>query len=218
MIVIDDFSSLLEESVRVHGHLCAGQVLGVRMTMLGLSRIGIHEPKGVDRKKLIVFVEMDRCATDAVQSVTGCSLGKRTMKFMDYGKMAASFLNLETNKAVRVLALEESREKAKGYYPDVEDKYEAQLDAYKVMPDEELFSITDIRITIPPHDMPGRPLSRVQCDSCGEHVQDNREVSTGDKILCRACTGDAYYTAMDNFIMPCDMQKKHNGGKFENVF
>ena len=93
-----DFDSLLEESVKVHGHLCAGQVLGVRMSMLGLREIGISDPKGADRKSLIVFVEMDRCATDAVQSVTGCSLGKRSMKFMDYGKMAATFLNLKTRQ------------------------------------------------------------------------------------------------------------------------
>jgi formylmethanofuran dehydrogenase subunit E len=96
------FESLLEESVRAHGHLCPGQVLGVRMSMLGLDKAGITDPKGKDRKSLIVFVEMDRCATDAVRSVTGCTLGKRTLKFMDYGKMAATFLNLRTGMAVRV--------------------------------------------------------------------------------------------------------------------
>jgi formylmethanofuran dehydrogenase subunit E len=103
---------LLDESVRLHGHLCPGQVLGVRMAMLGLNEIGIADPKGTDRKNLIVFVEMDRCATDAIQSVTGCSLGHRTMKFLDYGKMAATFLNLKTQKAARIVAREESREKA----------------------------------------------------------------------------------------------------------
>ncbi len=108
-----DFDSLLDESAKIHGHLCPGQVLGVRMSMLGLKKICIKEPKGKDRKNIIVFVEMDRCATDAVQSVTGCSLGHRTMKFMDYGKMAATFLNLKTGRAVRVIAREDSREKAK---------------------------------------------------------------------------------------------------------
>src|SRR5512137_2317818 len=92
-----EFEQLLAESVRIHGHLCAGQVLGVRMSMLGLREAGISDPKGRDRKRILVFVEMDRCATDAVQSVTGCSLGHRTMKFMDYVKMAATYLNLKTN-------------------------------------------------------------------------------------------------------------------------
>ena len=136
-----DFEALLNESVKIHGHLCPGQVLGVKMSMLGLREIGIEDPKGKDRKSLIVFVEMDRCATDAVQSVTGCSLGHRTMKFTDYGKMAATFVNLKTGRAVRVVAKEESREKAKKYFPDIEDKYKAQLEAYKVMSDKELLML-----------------------------------------------------------------------------
>src|SRR3990167_8841589 len=98
------FEILLQESVQTHGHLCPGQVLGVRMSLLGLREIGICDPKGKDRKSIIVFVEMDRCATDAVQSITGCSLGRRTMKFVDYGKMATTFLNLKTGNAIRVIS------------------------------------------------------------------------------------------------------------------
>src|SRR3990172_1750480 len=136
-----DFVSRLQESVRIHGHLCPGQVLGVRMSLLGLREIGIDDPKGRDRKSIIVFVEMDRCATDAVQSVTGCSLGHRTMKFMDYGKMAVTFLNLKTDYAVRVIAKESAKQRAKDYFPDIEDKYAAQLEAYKLMPNDELFDV-----------------------------------------------------------------------------
>lgn len=187
------FERLLDESVRVHGHLCAGQVLGVRMSVLGLSEIGLTDPRGADRKKLIVFVEMDRCATDAVQSVTGCSLGKRSMKFLDYGKMAATFLNLESGKAVRVLAREDSRGKAKALFPGMEDKYEAQLEAYKVMSDKELFDVMEVEVELREEDMPGRPLRRVRCERCGEHVQDMREVYREGKALCRPCAGGAYY-------------------------
>jgi len=190
---LSDFESLLDESVRIHGHLCPGQVLGVKMSMLGLREIGITDPKGKDRKSIIVFVEMDRCATDAVQSVTGCSLGHRTMKFMDYGKMAATFLNLKTGTAVRVIAKEESRQKAKEYFPEIENKYAAQLEAYKIMPDEELFDVMEVAVKINPEDMPGRPLRRVKCDSCGEYVQDLREVYRDGKVLCRACTDSGYY-------------------------
>ncbi|TAN40377.1 MAG: formylmethanofuran dehydrogenase [Nitrospirae bacterium] len=189
-----DFDRLLGESARIHGHLCPGQVLGVKMSMLGLREIGISDPKGKDRKSLIVFVEMDRCATDAVQSVTGCSLGHRTMKFMDYGKMAATFLNLKTGKAVRVIAKEESRQRAKGYFPEIENKYTAQLKAYKIMPDAELFDLMAVTVSIPPEDMPGRPLDRVTCDACGEQVQDMREVSKDGRTLCRPCAGPGYYT------------------------
>jgi len=188
-----DFEQLLEQSVKIHGHLCPGQVLGVKMSMLGLKGAGLQDPKGKDRKKIIVFVEMDRCATDAVQSVTGCSLGHRTMKFMDYGKMAATFLNLETNKAVRVIAREDSREKAKALFPDIKDKYQAQLEAYKVMTDEELFDIMEVSIRLNPEDRPGRPLTRVKCEMCGEYVQDMRELERDGKVLCRPCAGESYY-------------------------
>jgi formylmethanofuran dehydrogenase subunit E len=188
-----NFEDLLEESVKTHGHLCPGQVLGVRMSMLGLRKVGINDPKGKDRKSLIVFVEMDRCATDAVQSVTGCSLGHRTMKFMDYGKMAAAYLNLKTNNAVRVVAREVSRDKAKKYFPEIEDKYKAQLEAYKIMSDEELFDVINVKVEIKPEDMPGKPLKRVKCDKCGEYVQDLRDISVNDKVYCKACVHGAYY-------------------------
>ena len=187
------FAHLLAESVRIHGHLCAGQVLGVRMAMLGLREIGILDPKGNDRKNIIVFVEMDRCATDAVQSVTGCSLGHRTMKFMDYGKMAATFVNLTTNEAVRIFAKDESRTLAKSYFPDIENKYTAQLEAYKIMSDEELFTIMQVRVSIRPEDMPGRPSRRVVCESCKEQVQDAREVYLDSVTLCRPCADKGYY-------------------------
>ncbi len=190
---MNDFAVLLEESVGVHGHLCPGQVLGVRMSMLGLREIGITDPKGKDRKSIMVFVEMDRCATDAVQSVTGCSLGHRTMKFMDYGKMAATFLNLLTGRAVRVIAKEESRQKAKDFFPGIEDKYAAQLEAYKIMDEEDLFDVIEVRVKLEPEDMPGRPLRRVRCDICGEYVQDSREVYRFGKTLCRPCAGTGYY-------------------------
>lgn len=199
MGIESDFESLLSESVRIHGHLCPGQVLGVRMSMLGLKEIGISDPKGKDRKNIIVFVEMDRCATDAVQSVTGCSLGHRTMKFMDYGKMAATFVNLKTGKAVRVIAREDSREKAKNTFPKIGDKYAAQLEAYKIMPDEDLFDVMEVSITLKPEDMPGRPLRRVPCDACGEQVQDMREICRDGKVLCIPCADGGYYEVKDPF-------------------
>ena len=191
-----DFEKLLDISVKIHGHLCPGQVLGVRMSMHGLNLIGIADPKGKDRKNLIVYVEIDRCATDAIQSVTGCSLGKRSLKLLDYGKMAATFVNLKTDKAIRLLAKEESKSRAKNYFPDIEDKYKCQLEAYKVMPDEELFEWHEVKVKIPEEDMPGRPIRRVKCEKCGEHVQDNRDVNVEGKMLCKACAGEAYYKLM----------------------
>jgi len=195
-----DFSGPLAEAVKIHGHLCAGQVLGVRMSLLGLREIGISDPKGRERKSIIVFVEMDRCATDAVQSVTGCSLGHRTMKFMDYGKMAATFVNLKTGKALRVVAREDSRDKAKTLFPSFEDKYRAQLEAYKIMSDEDLFEVMEVKVELRPEDMPGRPLRRVRCEACGEHVQDMREVYRDGRPLCVSCAEGGYYEAKGSFL------------------
>jgi formylmethanofuran dehydrogenase subunit E len=119
------------------------------------------------------------------------------MKFMDYGKMAATFLNLRTNRAVRVVAKEESRKKAKELFPEIENRYAGQIEAYKVMKDDELFDALNVRVTVRPEDMPGRPSGRVICDACGEYVQDMREVCQDGKKLCRACASGGYYRAED---------------------
>jgi formylmethanofuran dehydrogenase subunit E len=190
---MQSFEELLDHSTTIHGHVCAGQVIGVRMSMIGLREIKITDPKGSDRKKLYVLVEIDRCATDAIQTVTGCTLGKRSLKWLDYGIMAATFVNLETGKAVRITAREESRELAKKYVPLVPGKYQQQLEAYRIMPEEELFKIEVVQVTIPPEDMPGRPLKRVQCQGCGDWVQDCRETVKEGKIMCRSCSDGRYY-------------------------
>ncbi len=192
------FTTFLEESTRIHGHVCAGQVIGVRMAILALSLLDINDPKGQDRKKLYVLVEIDRCATDAIQSVTGCSLGKRSMKWLDHGVMAATFVNLDSDKAFRVTALEEAREFSKKYCSEITDKYARQLEAYKIMPQDELFRVEPVSVKIPPADMPGRPLKRVQCESCMDWVQDKRDVLVEGKVLCCKCAGGRYYTLLDD--------------------
>ncbi len=187
------FDELLDKATAIHGHICAGQVIGVRLAMLGLKLIGIDDPQGVDRKKFYVLVEIDRCATDAIQTVTGCSLGKRSMKWLDHGIMAASFVNLEDGRAVRILAREESRKLAGKYCPEIKEKYQQQLAAYRIMPEEELFYIQKVRIKVPACDMPGRPQCRVQCASCGEWVQDSRHIEQNGKLLCKNCAHGAYF-------------------------
>lgn len=181
----------LVEAEHNHGHMCPGQVLGVRMAMSGCRAVGIEEPKV--GKRLIVFVEIDRCAADAINTVTGCRLGKRTLKFRDFGKLAATFVNTETDEAVRVVALESSRELAKATFPELPTKKEQQLAAYKNLPDEKLFRFERVRVALPDSDRPGHPLSRVMCDNCGEGINDAREVHRDGRVLCRGCAGARYY-------------------------
>lgn len=192
-----DFDTLLQESVRVHGHLCAGQVLGVRLSILGLKLLGIADPKGRQRKEFLVYVEIDRCATDAIQSVTGATLGKRSLKFLDFGKMAATFVRISDGMGYRILAREETRELANRYCPDIEDKYRRQLEAYKRMTDDELFSVQRVHVKIPEYDLPGRPLRRVPCSRCGEYVQDCRDVQRDGEILCKNCLNGGYYQILE---------------------
>jgi formylmethanofuran dehydrogenase subunit E len=190
---MESFDELLEKSTAIHGHVCGGQVIGVRMAMLGLGAIGIADPRGLDRKKFYVLVEIDRCATDAIQTVTGCSLGKRSLKWLDYGVMAATFVNLEDDRAVRIIAREESREISKKYCPEIKDKYKRQLAAYRIMADDELFTIQQVRVNIPAEDMPGRPMKRVQCEKCGDWVQDCREIEKDGLTMCRSCAHGRYF-------------------------
>jgi formylmethanofuran dehydrogenase subunit E len=192
--VSQSVDELLEECKRLHGHLCAGQLLGVRMALLGCQLIGVEDPRGIDRKKLIVWVEIDRCMADAVGAVTGARLGRRSLKYFDYGKVAATFLNTETNEAVRLVARDESRALADERYPEIESKKERQFRAYREATAAELFKIERVRVDFSEMDAPGRPRQRVTCGRCGEGVNDGRELKNSDgELLCRPCALGGYY-------------------------
>jgi formylmethanofuran dehydrogenase subunit E len=191
---MEALDELLEECGRVHGHMCAGQLLGARMALVGCRAVGLEEPRGADRKKLIVWVEIDRCMADAVGAVTGARLGKRSLKYLDYGKVAATFLNTESGEAVRVVALEESRRLADERHPEIESKKERQFLTYREASDEELFKVERVRVQYGEFDAPGRPRSRVTCARCGEGVNDGREAAgPSGEPLCRPCASGGYY-------------------------
>ena len=188
---IDD---LLEQHELTHGNLCPGALLGLRMAVLGCALVGIEDPRGADRNKLVVWIEIDRWLADAVEAVTGARLGKRTLKFLDHGKLAATFLHVDTGKAVRVVALESSRRLADRRHPEIEDKYERQMRTYREAAEEELFGVSDVDVRVRAKDLPGHPRSRVICHKCGEGVNDGREISLPDRItLCRPCVYGTYY-------------------------
>ena len=187
--------TLLVESVSLHGHQCPGQVLGVRMAMLGCALVGIEEPRSC--RDLIVYVEIDRCVSDAIQTVTGCKLGRRTLKYVDLGKVAATFLNLETRVAFRIAAKDTSREAVWNYVDSCTNKKTAQFEGYQVMPDRELYDIIHVSVDVAPKDMPGPPVARVKCQACGEGVNDRREVTSQGRVLCATCADGAYYVVLD---------------------
>lgn len=200
---MEPFHSLIQTSAAEHGHLCPGQVVGVRMAMLGCRLIGLDEPRQSDQiKKLLVYVELDRCAADAVAHVTGVKLGRRSLKFVDYGIMAATFLNLETGDAYRVLSTEEARDLAQVYAPEFENKSERQLAAYRRMPDNVLFRVQKVHVKFSEFDLPGPTRRKVACSRCGQIIRDAKEVVIEGKPVCKPCTDGSYFTHARDIVWP----------------
>jgi formylmethanofuran dehydrogenase subunit E len=187
------FEEYVEEATRAHGHICAGQILGLRLALHGLALLGIEDPTGRDRRRLVTYVEIDRCATDAVTVVTGCRMGKRALKFRDYGKVAATFVDLATGRAVRVAARDSARQAARERYPEIKDKNQQQMKAYRELSDEELFIHQWVEVAVAPEDLPGWKGEKAICESCGETINFRREVRRDGRLLCRPCAGESYY-------------------------
>ena len=183
----------LAEAEQAHGHLCAGQVLGVRMAMLGLKQLGIEDPRVKDRKRLVTFVEIDRCATDAVGVVTGCRLGKRALKFRDWGKMAATFVDVNTGRALRIAAKESAKALARQMHPEIASKNQQQMLAYREMTDAELFVQEWVKVELSPEELPGYQGERIVCAACGEGISFHREVVRDNQTICLGCAGERYY-------------------------
>ena len=195
IVAMESFDLQLEKAKIAHGHLCAGQILGVRMAMLGCERLGIADPLGADRKRLVTFVEIDRCATDAIGVVTGCRLGKRALKFRDWGKMAATFVDLASHRAIRIAARESSKTLAKEMHPEIENKNQQQMLAYREMTDSELFTEEWVSVHLDPKEFPGFKGERIACAICGEGINYDRYVEREGQILCRGCAepSERYY-------------------------
>ena len=223
-----DLELLLHQAEIAHGHLCAGQILGVRLALLALRRLNIEDPRSrtlpdgtlnPDRKRLVTFVEIDRCATDAIAVVTACRLGKRALKFRDWGKMAATFVDLNsplktenetpTYKAIRIAALESSKQRARDLYPHIENKNEQQMRAYRELPDADLFSEQWVAVPIRPREMPGYKSPRIACALCGEGINYDRESIINNQTLCQSCAHpeSRYYQPSNNRV-PHDRRAK----------
>jgi formylmethanofuran dehydrogenase subunit E len=172
----------LADARAYHGHLCHGMVMGVRMARYGCRLLEIDDPRSY--RDLMVYVEIDRCASDAVGVVCGVTMGRRRLKWKDYGKMAATFVDLATGKAIRLAPGKDVPHAGHDVDP---------IEFWKDWTDEALFTWVPVSIDIPIEDLPGPPVGSVECARCGESVKDLREVVVDGETLCRACAGDAYY-------------------------
>jgi formylmethanofuran dehydrogenase subunit E len=180
-----ELDHVLRAATKLHGgHLCAGLVLGTRLALHGAAQLGIEVP---DRqKRLIVAVETDRCAVDAIQAVTGCRPGKRTLRLLDYGKLAATFIDQWTGTAVRVATRGDLRDQVQSHH-EAGDRHEAQKLAYLAMTPDELYTVRRVSSAVEQFDLPGPPRRRVTCATCGEEVSDGREIATESGPRCRPC-------------------------------
>jgi formylmethanofuran dehydrogenase subunit E len=188
---VKSLDEYLDLAAVAHGHLCAGQVLGVRLAMLGLRELGITDPIA-ERKRIVTYVEIDRCITDAIALVANCRLGKRALKFRDWGKVAATFVDLQTGRAVRVAAKESSKQAAREMFPEL-PKDAGQQKAYAALSEDILFDKKWVKVEVQPEDLPGFKGPRVVCAECGEGINFKREVLQNGRTLCRSCAGEQYY-------------------------
>jgi len=195
---------ILDLSSQRHSHLCPRQVLGARIGLAGAAALGLDLPR--QDKRLLIILETDGCFADGVEAATGCTVGHRTLRIEDYGKTAATFVDVQTGQALRVAPRLDARERAYGFAPEEERHYFAQLQGYQVMPAAELLSIHDVDLTTSVEEIVSRPGVRVKCDLCGEEIINEREVRENHLILCRSCAGQGYYRASNGESQLMDVQ------------
>ncbi|GAB4575188.1 MAG: FmdE family protein [Anaerolineae bacterium] len=194
--------TLLAQSAAMHKHLCPRQVLGVRMGMLAGRILGLDLPQ--TDKRLFTFVEMDGCGADGVSVATGCWVGRRTLRVMDYGKLAATFVDTKTMQAVRIHPHSEARQLAADYAEDeTRSRWHRQLVGYQRMPDEALLIVQPVELSVSLQAIISRPGVRVNCTACGEEITNEREVWMGDAPYCRACAGEGYYHVVAVPVIEC---------------
>ena len=186
-----DIFHLIEKSMRDHNHLCPRQILGVRIGLAGMKALGFDEPP--IKKQLIVISETDGCFVDGVIAATGCTIGHRTLRVEDYGKVAVTFVDTKTGRAVRVAPLLDICERASVFIPEESRHYFAQMQAYQVIPDEEMLTVQEVILTMPVGQIISRPGVRVNCDVCGEEIMNEREILLEELTLCRTCAKGGYY-------------------------
>lgn len=184
-----DYDEQLARAADFHGHLCGGIAIGTKLAMYGLELLGM--PLNERHKNLIVFLEIDRCMSDAVQSVTGCSMGKRTLKQMYYGKFAATFYNQDTGEALRIADADANKKSKR------DESKEEMIERFRKTPLEELFKVEKVKIELGPGDMPGKPYTSAFCSVCGEKVSDGRHKLIGGKPVCKSCAEGSYYEIID---------------------
>lgn len=183
--------SILEESAKHHKHLCPRQVLGARMGLYAAPLFGLELPR--KDKRLLAIAEMDGCMVDGLSAATGCRVGNRTLRILDFGKVAVTFVDLYTETSIRINPSHQSRTLAVQYATEARNRWEAMLVGYQIMPVTELFQVQPVQLNVSVSEMISRASKNAVCEACGEEIMNGREVTNQGIILCRPCAGDSYY-------------------------
>jgi formylmethanofuran dehydrogenase subunit E len=187
--------NMLTQTAAMHKHLCPRQVLGVRMGIVAAGLFPFELPQ--KNKRLLAFVEADGCFADGVSAATGCTLGHRTMRLVDYGKVAVTFADTETGRAVRLSPLAGVRKLAAEAAPEEANRWKAQLAAYQTMPAEQMFRVQEVRLNLDLAAVVGAPRPRMACAECGEEILNQRAVEADGRTLCVSCVGESYWSAVE---------------------
>lgn len=189
-----DYRELLKDAGEFHGEICGGIVMGTKMAEYAMNLLGM-EP-GVKNKDLIVYPEIDRCASDAISSVTKLTVGKKSLKPVGYGKFAASFIRISTGEGIRLIDSDANRkDKDSGKYDD--ETIEERIERIANTPAEDLYKVQKVKVKIDPNDLPGKPLEIEKCYECGEIVMDGKHVIKGGHPYCKSCAEGSYYQLID---------------------
>lgn len=186
-------NELLAQSSAMHRHLCPRQVLGVRMGIFAARLLDVPAPQ--EDKRILAIVETDGCFSDGLSVALNCWVGRRTLRVQDYGKVAATVIDSQTERAIRFAIHPDARTTARDYADNARNKWEAMLQGYQAMPAEQLLTWQEVRLAVPVRVLISRPGMRVTCEECGEEILNERQVNQAGRTLCRSCAGDAYYTA-----------------------
>ena len=198
---------LLQQSSARHSHLCPRQVLGVRMGLAGLAALGLEAP--ITKQTALIIIETDGCFADGIKVSTGAEIGHRSLRINDFGKAAATFVDVKTERAIRLAPLLDIRQRASNYLPHEERHYFAQLEGYQTMPDEEMFQYQEVVLQPSLKVLLSKPNMRVNCEYCGEEIMNEREVVINGNTLCLACANQGYYLLKSASVQICELISNH---------
>jgi len=188
------------EVTKFHGHECPGTAIGYRAAEIAIKEL--RSSRAMD-EEFVAIVENDSCSVDAIQLITGCTMGKGNLIFRDYGKQSYAFLNRNTGEAVRI-SLDQDLDEinpmftnarikafksgaAESDVKEFEKQRDILTDKILEMPGEELFKIEKVKMKIPDK---ASIYKSVKCAECGELVSEHRARIKDGSIVCIPCFED----------------------------